>query len=85
MQGTSLHSVAGHSLVDCYLFLKILQVRHLPQHAIEIKCGRGELPHLLRDAYPSVYAQLVAFYRQDPADRLEPMDPYEALSANERE
>jgi len=44
-----------------------------------------ELPHLLRDAYPSVYAQLVAFYRQDPADRLEPMDPYEALSANERE
>jgi hypothetical protein len=26
-----------------------------------------ELPHLLRDEYPRVYAQLSAFYRQDPA------------------
>ena len=26
-------------------------------------------PHLLRDEYPEVYAQLKAFYRQDPAQR----------------
>lgn len=32
-----------------------------------------ELPHLLRDQYPRVYAQLAAFYRQDPATRLEPV------------
>lgn len=44
-----------------------------------------ELPHRLRDTYPGVYAQFVAFYRQDPADRLEPMDPSEALSATERD
>ncbi len=29
-----------------------------------------ETPHDLRDAYPEVYAQLIAFYRQDPARRL---------------
>ena len=29
-----------------------------------------ELPHHLADAYPSVYAQLAAFYRQDPKQRL---------------
>jgi Mlc titration factor MtfA (ptsG expression regulator) len=29
-----------------------------------------ELPHLLRDEYPRVYAQLSAFYRQDPVLRL---------------
>jgi Mlc titration factor MtfA (ptsG expression regulator) len=32
-----------------------------------------ELPHLLRDEYPGTYAQLAAFYRQDPAQRLEPI------------
>jgi MtfA peptidase len=32
-----------------------------------------ELPHLLRDTYPRVYAQLAAFYRQDPAARLDPI------------
>ncbi len=32
-----------------------------------------ELPHLLRDEYPRVYAQLAAFYRQDPAVRLNPV------------
>jgi MtfA peptidase len=32
-----------------------------------------ELPHLLRDEYPGVYAQLSAFYRQDPAARLDPV------------
>ena len=32
-----------------------------------------EIPHLLRSEYPSVYAQLTAFYRQDPAARLEPV------------
>jgi hypothetical protein len=31
-----------------------------------------ELPHLLRDEYPATYAQLVAFYRQDPTSRLDP-------------
>jgi Mlc titration factor MtfA (ptsG expression regulator) len=31
-----------------------------------------ELPHMLRDEYPEVYAQLAAFYRQDPAARLNP-------------
>ena len=31
-----------------------------------------ELPHLLRDEYPRVYAQFRAFYRQDPAARLRP-------------
>jgi len=30
-----------------------------------------EAPHLLRDAYPAVYGQLLQFYRQDPAARLE--------------
>jgi Mlc titration factor MtfA (ptsG expression regulator) len=30
-----------------------------------------ELPHLLRDEYPATYAQLVAFYRQDPTSRLD--------------
>lgn len=29
-----------------------------------------ELPHLLREVYPAVYEQLLAFYRQDPASRL---------------
>jgi Mlc titration factor MtfA (ptsG expression regulator) len=29
-----------------------------------------ELPQLLKNAYPAVYAQLSAFYRQDPAARL---------------
>lgn len=29
-----------------------------------------ELPHLLRDEYPAIYAQLRAFYRQHPAGRL---------------
>jgi Mlc titration factor MtfA (ptsG expression regulator) len=29
-----------------------------------------EIPHVLRDCYPDVYAQLAAFYRQDPALRL---------------
>lgn len=29
-----------------------------------------ELPHVVRDAYPDVHAQLVRFYRQDPAARL---------------
>jgi Mlc titration factor MtfA (ptsG expression regulator) len=33
-----------------------------------------ELPHLLRDEYPRVYAQLSAFYRQDPALRLPEID-----------
>jgi Mlc titration factor MtfA (ptsG expression regulator) len=33
-----------------------------------------ELPHLLRDEYPRVYAQLSAFYRQDPALRLAQID-----------
>lgn len=28
-----------------------------------------ELPHLIRSAYPDVYARLAEFYRQDPADR----------------
>ncbi len=32
-----------------------------------------ELPHRLRAAYPEVYAQLAAFYRQDPALRLRPV------------
>jgi Mlc titration factor MtfA (ptsG expression regulator) len=32
-----------------------------------------ELPHLLQDQYPQVYAQLAAFYRQDPAARLQPV------------
>lgn len=32
-----------------------------------------ELPHLLRHEYPRVYAQLAAFYRQDPAARLDPV------------
>lgn len=32
-----------------------------------------ELPHRLRAAYPRVYAQLAAFYRQDPALRLRPV------------
>jgi MtfA peptidase len=32
-----------------------------------------ELPHRLRGAYPPVYAQLAAFYRQDPALRLRPV------------
>jgi MtfA peptidase len=32
-----------------------------------------ELPHLLQDEYPGVYAQLAAFYRQDPAARLDPV------------
>ena len=31
-----------------------------------------ETPHDLRDAYPEVYGQLAAFYRQDPARRLAP-------------
>jgi Mlc titration factor MtfA (ptsG expression regulator) len=31
-----------------------------------------ELPHLLRDEYPGVYAQFATFYRQDPAARLDP-------------
>jgi hypothetical protein len=34
-----------------------------------------ELPHLLRAEYPAVYAQLEAFYRQDPAARLDPVAP----------
>lgn len=29
-----------------------------------------EIPHVVKDSYPSVYAQLHAFYRQDPARRL---------------
>ncbi len=29
-----------------------------------------ELPHVLNDAYPGVYAQLRLFYRQDPKNRL---------------
>ena len=29
-------------------------------------------PLLLRDEYPAVYALLTAFYRQDPASRVEP-------------
>jgi Mlc titration factor MtfA (ptsG expression regulator) len=32
-----------------------------------------ELPHRLRGAHPAVYAQLKAFYRQDPALRLKPV------------
>jgi Mlc titration factor MtfA (ptsG expression regulator) len=32
-----------------------------------------ELPHLLRQEYPGAYAQLAAFYRQDPAERLQPI------------
>ncbi len=32
-----------------------------------------ELPHLLQVQYPQVYAQLAAFYRQDPAARLQPV------------
>jgi Mlc titration factor MtfA (ptsG expression regulator) len=32
-----------------------------------------EIPHLLRSEFPAVYAQLAAFYRQDPAARLEPV------------
>ena len=32
-----------------------------------------ELPHRLRAVYPDVYAQLAAFYRQDPALRLRPV------------
>jgi Mlc titration factor MtfA (ptsG expression regulator) len=32
-----------------------------------------ELPHRLRAAYPRVYEQLAAFYRQDPALRLRPV------------
>lgn len=32
-----------------------------------------ELPHRLRAVYPEVYAQLAAFYRQDPALRLRPV------------
>jgi Mlc titration factor MtfA (ptsG expression regulator) len=32
-----------------------------------------EVPHLLRDEYPRVYAQLADFYRQDPAARLDPV------------
>jgi len=32
-----------------------------------------EVPHLLRSEYPGVYAQLGAFYKQDPAARLEPV------------
>jgi len=32
-----------------------------------------ELPHLLLAEYPAVYAQLRAFYRQDPAARLVPV------------
>jgi hypothetical protein len=32
-----------------------------------------ELPHRLRAAYPAVYGQLAAFYRQDPALRLRPV------------
>jgi len=31
-----------------------------------------EMPHLLQDTYPAVYAQLSAFYRQDPGWRLSP-------------
>ena len=34
-----------------------------------------ELPHLLRDEYPRVYGQFCAFYRQDPAARLQPVAP----------
>ena len=30
-----------------------------------------EIPHAVRDDYPDVYGQLAAFYRQDPAARLE--------------
>lgn len=33
-----------------------------------------ETPHILRDTYPAVYAQFAAFYRQDPAQRLTPVD-----------
>ena len=33
-----------------------------------------ELPDLLVDEYPQVYAQLLAFYRQDPLARLRPPD-----------
>ena len=32
-----------------------------------------EIPHLLRSEFPAVYGQLAAFYRQDPATRLEPV------------
>jgi hypothetical protein len=32
-----------------------------------------ELPHRLRGVYPAVYAELAAFYRQDPALRLRPV------------
>lgn len=32
-----------------------------------------ELPHRLQAIYPEVYAQLCAFYRQDPARRLAPL------------
>lgn len=32
-----------------------------------------ELPHRLRGVYPEVYAELAAFYRQDPALRLRPV------------
>ncbi|KAA6186595.1 zinc-dependent peptidase [Thiohalocapsa marina] len=34
-----------------------------------------ELPHLLQGVYPDVYRQFRAFYRQDPAARLPPVDP----------
>lgn len=33
-----------------------------------------EIPHVLRRAYPAVYAQLALFYRQDPAARLPETD-----------
>ena len=29
-----------------------------------------EIPDVVQDEYPQVYAQLAAFYRQDPAERL---------------
>lgn len=34
-----------------------------------------ELPQLLREEYPRVYAQLATFYRQDPAARLPAIEP----------
>jgi Mlc titration factor MtfA (ptsG expression regulator) len=33
-----------------------------------------EAPHALRTAYPAVYEQLLQYYRQDPADRMAPID-----------
>jgi hypothetical protein len=30
-----------------------------------------EIPRVVREEYPDVYRQLVTFYRQDPANRLE--------------